>query len=238
MRLRTIAMTAAVMALAVTALGAPASATHGKGTIGIVNGIPGQRVDLCINGKEIKSRAPYGGRAFRSLPVGDKWIKIFKADPRKCKGKKLGKKHISLAHDADWTIVINKQFPKFVVFNNGKLGRIPPDGPDFGGAYIALRHAADLGNVDFLFTQQLPEAPIDPSAHPVWHEGDQYLIASAVPIAWRVRATRPHKTKTLAKSGFIHLKAGHRYEWYLLGTKAKNARFIVWTRAISGAFPS
>ena len=51
-------------ALMVTAIGAPASAALGKGTIGIVNGIPGQRVDICIKGKEIRSRVPYGGRVF------------------------------------------------------------------------------------------------------------------------------------------------------------------------------
>ena len=224
-------MAGAVKALAVTALGAPASATHGKGTIGIVNGIPGQRVDLCINGKEIKSRAPYGGRAFRSLPVGDKLVKIFKADPRKCKGKKLGQKAIELTDDADWTIVINKKFPKFVMFDNAGLGMIPPDGPDFPKVSFAFRHAADLGKVNFFIAT---EGAFAPATHPIWREGDSASSDGSSPgLRVRLRATRPHKAKTLAQTKFIEFEAGRRYEMYLLGTAAKNAKIINWSRAVS-----
>ena len=216
------------------AIGAPASAALGKGTIGIVNGIPGQRVDICIKGKEIKSRVAYGGRAFRTLTEGSKLIKIFKPDPRKCKGVKLAQKRIELAAGDDWTIVINRHSPKFIMFDNTGLGTIPPDGPDFVVAFSARRHAAELGAVNFLLGV---EAPIGPAFHPVWHQGDQALNAVGGGASYRLRATRPDKTKTLAKSNFVELKASRRYEWYLLGTKAKNAKFIVWSRAISLPIP-
>ena len=223
-------------ALLVTAIGAPASAVLGKGTIGIINGIPGQRVDICIKGKEIRSRVPYGGRAFRTLTEGSKLIKIFKPDRRKCKGVKVAQKRIELAAGDDWTIVINRHSPKLTMFANTGLGTIPPDGPDFASSFIAFRHAAELGAVNFHFAT-FSETPIGPSVDPLWHQGDQVTGGIGPGGSLRLRATRPEKTKTLVKSNFILLKPGRRYEWYLLGTKAKNAKLIVWSRAISAPIP-
>jgi hypothetical protein len=236
-RLRTTVIAGAVMALAVTALGAPAAASHGKGTIGIINGDPDRRVDMCLRGKEIKSRAPYGGRAYRSIPAGGAWIKIFKPDSRKCKGKLLGKKFIDLLHDGDWTVVFNKPFPKFVMFDNIGLGLIPPIGAPHAGSALAWRHAADLGLVEFLYNQLGPDIPITPVAHADWEEGDSFASPVGPGASFRLAATRPHKTKRIAKTKFILFEPGHRYEWYLLGTNHKNAKFIVWNRAMSLPLP-
>jgi hypothetical protein len=235
-RLRKTLLIGAAAAMAVTALGAPAAASHGKGTVGIVNGFPGQKVDICINGKEIRSRVPYGGRAFRTMTPGSKLIKIFKADPRKCRSRKVAQKRIGLVEDADLSYVIGKQAPKFTRFDNMFLGAIPPNGPDTHFGYVAYRHAASLGSVNFHFAV-VTDSPIGPAANPIWQRGDQSAGDVTPGTTYRIRATRPEATSTLAKSRIIEIKHGHRYEWYLLGTKAKNAKFIVWDRRVSQPIP-
>ncbi len=234
-KVRKVIVVASLAALAVTAFAAPASAIIGKGTIGVVNGVPGQRVDICINGKEIRSNVKYGGRTFKTMWEGTKTLKVFKADPRKCKGVKLVKKTIALGAGHDFTVVVNKQFPRAVMFDSTGLGAIPPDGPPLPSAAFAWRHAADLGAVNMFFQQP---APIGPSANPVWSEGDQFVIASWAPgFGMQIFATRPEHLKILAKSPAPFFEAGRRYEYYLLGSKGKNAKIIVWSRAISQPVP-
>jgi hypothetical protein len=48
------------------ALAMPAVAADTKGTLAIVNGVPGTKVDVCLNGMEVRSRLPYGGKLFQN----------------------------------------------------------------------------------------------------------------------------------------------------------------------------
>ena len=237
-RIRKSIVAASLTALAVSALAAPSSAIVGTGTIGVVNGIPGQRVDICINGKEVRSSVKYGGRTYKTMNSGIKSIKIFKADPRKCKGVKVAQKAFDLGAFADWTLVVNKQSPKWVEFDNAGLGVIGSGGVAYPGvALFAWRHAADLGDVTFKYQQLNPENPIGPApavTDPVWVEGDDFRINDySVGFGFSLRAMRPDKQKTIAKSAMVILQESRRYEWYLLGTKPKNAKFIVWERPVS-----
>ena len=93
-RLRNLIMAAAVAALAISALGVPVAAA-GSGKVMIVQGRPGPAVDICINGKEVKSKLAYGKRTFRKLGAGFKKLKVYKKDPRRCRGKKLGQKNFA-----------------------------------------------------------------------------------------------------------------------------------------------
>jgi len=78
-------LAASLTALALSALAVPAAAAvPTAGTLGIVNGIPGTRIDICVNGREIRSHVPYGGKVSRFTSIGFKTIKIFKKDPRTC----------------------------------------------------------------------------------------------------------------------------------------------------------
>ena len=63
--LRTLVIGLAVTALAVSALAAPVSAAP-KTKLAIVNGIPGKAVDVCVNGREVKSGLRYGRFIFRT----------------------------------------------------------------------------------------------------------------------------------------------------------------------------
>lgn len=222
-------------ALAATALAAPSAAIVGRGTIGVVNGIPGQRVDICIDNQEIRGNVRYGGRVVRTMFEGSKTVKVFKADPRPCKGVKLAQKVIDLTNLQDLTVVVNKQAPKVVVFDNTDLGAIGIPGTPYPGGFIAWRHAADLGDVSMKYLYAEPEKPIGPApaADPVWREGDQIMEDVGEGTGLRLRATRPDADVTIAQSQFVTIEASRRYEWYLLGTKPKNAKFVVWSREVS-----
>jgi len=186
---------------------------------------------------KIRSNVKYGGRTFKTMWEGTKTLKVFKADPRKCKGVKLIKKTIALGAGDDLTIVVNKRFPRVAMFDNTGLGTIPPDGTPFSYAPFVWRHAADLAAVAFRYVFANPEFPAGPSIVPVWVEGNQLTSPTTPGTQYRLRATRPDKDWTIAKSPFIGLEASRRYEWYLLGTTVKNAKFIVWSRAVSQPLP-
>ena len=236
--LRKLILVVSLTALAVTALAVPASAASTKGVIGVVNGIPGVRVDICVNGNEIRSNVKYGGRTFKVMFPNSKTIKVRRAGPGKCKGAQLGQKTIALAAGDDFTVVFNKIAPKAVVFDNAGLGMIPPDGPPIVGASIVTwRHAADLGAATFKVVVGNPEIPIAPAVDPVWVEGDELATALATGTLLLVRATRPDKNATIAKTPLITFGEGRRYEYYLLGRKVKNAKLIIWNRAISNVAP-
>ena len=233
-----------VSALAITALG-PAAASHGKGVIAVVNGIPGVKVDICINGKEIRSRLSYGGKVFRTMHPGKKVLKVFKTDRRKCRGVKLAKKSFRLAAvgpgfptKADLTLVVTRKSPKVLVFDNRGQGLLPPDGPASPNWYFAWRHAADLGGVN-VFRRVLtasPEAPVGTAVNKVWLKGEVLSAGQGdIPggLGFILRATRPESASTLAKSAAVMFDIGRRYEWYLLGTRASNAKWLVFSRAIA-----
>ena len=238
-KVRTLIVSATLTALAATAIALPAAAAPGKGTIGLINGAPGTgRVDLCINGKEIRGRTKYGGRAYRVMTPGNKTIKVFKADPRKCKGKLLGKKTIALVAGDDFTIVWTRKSPKFTTFSN-TLGDIPAaPGDPYAVDFMFWRHAADLGNASIKYQYAEPPSAvfpaIAPSVDPVWVKGDQFgpQQAGGPGYEWRLRATRPDKSYAFAKTPWIVTEASRRIEMILLGDKPKNAKFIVWIRTV------
>jgi hypothetical protein len=142
--LKTLVIGAAVAALAITALGAPVGASSHKTKLAIVNGNPGNTVDVCVNGKEIKSGLKYGKSVTRTTNTPKAKIKLFKPDRRKCGGKRLAVRTIGLA---DATVVFTRQFPnKIVVFDNALLALPLSNGIQARQSY---RHAADVGAVTF-----------------------------------------------------------------------------------------
>ena len=230
---------AAMLLLAGTAV--PAAAAN-QGTVAVVNGIPGERVDICVNGRELRSRVPYGGWASRTISAGDKVLKVFRADPRTCRGTVLAKKPFTLTASpnlgSDLTLVATKKTPKKVItFFNDSMGYIPPDGLPYIYAVWAWRHAADLGDVNFKYRLINPEQPAEPSVAGIWQKGDQFFEGSDPDEGMQLRATRPDQDATLAKSAPVIFAASRRYEWYLLGTTKANAKFVVFSRRVSQFVP-
>ena len=168
------ALAVVVAALAISAVGAPASAfseTH----LAIVQGIPGVKVDFCVDGTEVNSRVRYGGRKFVEILNSDPvriTLKSYAKDPRKCKGTLLAKKRVDLDVNDDLTIVVTKRAPKVLVFDNSILGTLPAA----EDMLMSFRHAADIGRVTFhshVFAEVFPPGPLDPAADPRWKKGDK-----------------------------------------------------------------
>ena len=228
-RSRSLLVAALTSMLLVAVLGMPVTAAT-TGALTIVNGRPGEKVDVCLNGKEIRSGLPYGGRVSANFLPGDKVLKIRRAGAGTCRGTLLATKLFPLLAGDDITLVVNRFAPKWVTFDNTGLGVIPPDGAPYTYAFFAWRHAADLGLVNVHYTQQI--GPL-PAALPVWEEGDQYAQAITLPFTSGLAVTRPDKSGVLATSPIPTFSASRRYEFYLLGTTGKNAKLIVFSRVVS-----
>ncbi len=55
---------------------------------------------------------------------------------------------------------------------------------------------------------------------------------------WQVRATFPEKTRSIAVASRQELKVGRRYEWILVGTNGRNARWVKFSRPVFESGPS
>lgn len=217
----------------------PAAAAVEKGVLAVVNGRPGGKVDVCLNGKEIRSGLSYGAKPARRAAAGSKTVKFFKSGPGKCKGKLVAKTSFTLvdntnSHDHDFTLVLTARFPKVVVFENSGLGRVPPNGPPLGFNVLAFRDASDLGPVN-LFQRSWyadPVGPLTPAAA-VWDKGDQYKYSPPANSEWLAWATRPNPTAKLVQSQRLVTTVNRRYEILLVGSSKKNARFVVVARGAS-----
>ena len=210
------------------------SAADVNGTLAIVNGFPGKKVDVCLNGREIASGLPYGRRVLKAnVATGTKVIDFFVPDPRTCRGTRRAKIEFVLPPAGDRTIVVTKDAPRVLAFDNADLGEIPPLGSPSDVAYIVWRNASDM-LVNFRIKGWLPsiESPTSPAADPVFAKGQQRGGDQIADYIWQVRATLSDTQETLALRRAL-LVASHRYEWVLVGSNPGNARFVFIDRVVS-----
>jgi hypothetical protein len=240
-RSRRILIGGSITLLAVTALGAvPAAAADNEGTLAIVQGVPGKRLDVCINGTEIRSGLRYGQVVLRDeISNGEKVIKFYSQDPRNCRGN-LHAQHdgLNIVAGSDYTVVVTKNAPKIVTFNNMGAGEIPPAGAPIAANFIFHRHAAEpLANIFLRYWAPSAETPISPTANPLWGKGQQWFVATpSQDWIWRVRATQPENPQTMAVKTAT-LGTSRRYEFILLGSNAGNAKWVLLNRRISAPSP-
>jgi hypothetical protein len=224
--------------LAIGALWAPVSAADAQGTLAFVNGIPGRTVDVCLNGKEIKTGLGYGKAVSKSVVgLGQKTLKFYGTDPRRCRGTVVAQESFTFAAGDDLTIVATKNNPRVVTFDNVGLGHIPADGPALGHGYLAWRHAAEPAvNFKYDVLISIPETPIGPSVDPVWVKGDEVTSPTGTGTAYNLKATRPETSQVIASRQGTP-RNEHRLEWILVGSTERNARFVFLDRKISGVAP-
>ena len=152
MRTRRSLIGAALGALLFATLTFPTSAADLKGTLAFVNGIPGKRVDVCLNGREIKSGLAYGKGIFKNvIGTGDKNLKFYERDQRACRGTVLAKDRFAIGSGGG----PSRSSPRgrrrrCFEFDNAELGEIPPLGTANGFAPYAWRNAADV-DADFSY---------------------------------------------------------------------------------------
>lgn len=238
LRIRTLLISGLATASLTAGLVIPVTAADTKGTLAIVNGVPGQKVDVCLNGKELKSKLKYGGAVLKNVvPTGFKKLRFYKPDRRTCRGTLVAKKGFPLGAADDLTIVVTKKAPKVVTFDNSALGEIPPLGAPYGGGFVAWRHAAEFAvNFRYRLWEPGPETPIGTAIDPISTKGQQLLSGSYEDDIWQLRATLPESPGTIALKK-VHSKSNHRYEWVFVGTNPRNAKFVVLDRKVSQPTP-
>lgn len=213
-------------------LGAPVSAAP-LAHLAIVQGIPGRSVDICFDATEVKSGLGYGKVTLKARAQGPLSIRVFARDDRVCRGTLLMSTGVNLAAGSDFTIVLTKREPRWVVFSNAGLGQVPSRLFDVA---LAWRHAADLGPVEMRIVEG-PLKPIEPTADPEpWVKGDEHtrtdilsyptyvFVTTATPVGSQVPIAGPVTTL---------VKADRRYEFILVGTRPRNARFVTIVQPIS-----
>jgi hypothetical protein len=216
-----------VSASALTVLAAPVAAETQSTRIAIVNGIPGTKVDICINGKEVRSKLPYARVTAKTQPAARKTIKVFKKDPRKCRGRLLARRVIHPLAGDDVTLVVTRTRPKLVHFTN----RMPRFFP-----YLMWRHAGDMGPVVLRYDSWLQVEDgrvIEPAgAVRAWTKGDEYRVDWAAGASFRLEASWPDRDWPIARSAIVAYDPARSVEWLLVGKNAKTARFVLIRRAV------
>jgi hypothetical protein len=230
-KMRHLIIVAAVLAMALTTIGAPVSAA-GKGTIAVVNGSPGQRIDVCFGRKEIRSGLKYGQKVVRRMGAGSKVLRIYKANRRVCRGRLLARESFPFPARSDHTIVISRFGPRIQHFDNKDFGGPAAPGP---ASVLFWRNASDIAGVSLDLDADFPAPlPFAPAVDPVWAKGNQKLLGNADPslIVITTVFSIADTATILGEADARLVKLLFRYEWILIGTNPFNARLLVIKRPI------
>ena len=221
MRVRRLGLVAAASALAVVALVGSASAVVPAPTtakVFVAHGIPGAVVDVCVDGREVRSTFRYGQQfVLPAVPAGTHTVKLHPASRFRCGGTAIVRKTVTLTGGLNAMLVarIVTGKPGLQVFVNNTA--IAPA----GNASITVRHTATAPTVDVWLNGGVAPAITSlargKSAGPV-------VVAPGVYSWWAsaVGSWKPAIGPRVAK-----LYAGRAYQIYAVGTNANNYRFIV-----------
>jgi hypothetical protein len=131
-------------ALAVGLMAAPATAAS-TAKLWVLHGVPGAKVDVCVNGDEVKSNFTYKQRFSADLPQGTYKVRVRAASAGECKGAVILKADPKLMAGKNYTAVagLNERgAPALFLFKNDVS---PTDGKN---ARLSVRHTAAAPKVD------------------------------------------------------------------------------------------
>jgi hypothetical protein len=216
---RPLILAAATAAIAVGVLAAPVSAADPR--LALVNGIPGERVDVCFGNREVASRVRYGDWFQRVVAPGALVVRFRRAAPGTCQGRVLASQALTLGADDDRTVVGTRRQDKVVWFVNDPVTVGP-------GAWLSfVRHAADVGPVVFTLSF---DSPISPDAlPPTFTKGDSDREQGTGQDSFWISATRPNQSEAMAEKHVLVVE-GRRGEVILVGDRSSNARFVIINR--------
>lgn len=199
-------------ALLVGALAVPSAAAT-KGRIAVVNGRPGSNVEVCLNGKEVKSSLRYGQHSAHKANPGSKTLKLRKSSRGTCQGDVLGQTSIELVAVGDWVVVLTKLAPKVVKW----------DASPWASSATLVRHAADIGPAGFKYAIAGAGTPWYPAEDVPyakgWFGAGGYTESGLV--FWAHQP--PGQTPITAPVTVLH-RDGTRAELILIGTSLSNVR--------------
>ncbi len=221
MRLRRFGLAVAGATLAVATIAATASAVPPTtATVSVVHGIPGVTVNVCLDGKRVKSSLHYGGQfTLAAVAAGSHRVKLVPWN-RGCGATALAAKTVALTGGLSATIVAKPvgNHLGLQVFTNDLSISAP------GKTTITVRHTAIAPSVAVWLNGGT--APVVASLARGASTGPVELTPGV--YSWWASAVGGFKPVIGPRVASL---AGNRaYQIYAVGTKAANYRFVVVSR--------
>jgi hypothetical protein len=223
-RPRTILIMAATAAMALSSLATPATAAVSDPFVAFVHGMPGiGRIDICIDGVEVRSRMKYG-KVFKVMPtLGLHKFVLKKAAPGRCKGATLAKNKEILPSHSSTTVVLSKVQgrPGVHAFNN--FGFHGSASPAALSAPILVQNAAKASALAIYLASFNVTDIRGPNA--VLARGEQWI--SVEPVGYySVWASKVDSLKPLIGPSLRLVKLNHLRHYVLVGQKPKNFKVV------------
>ena len=196
-------------------------AAAAAGLVGFVNGVPGTKIDVCVNNRVVKSGLRYGRAVLRDISDGAKTVK-FRKDGAGCSGQVLSTKSFVVDPGDDFTIVATKKQPdKVLLFDNASVPFDP------AGGIVMNRHAADIGVAGFKYSYPDDGTPwFGAAADEPWQKGFWGYGSRAEGILMNWWAHVPPSQAAIAGPFQLEVEADTRHEQILVGTTLGNVRFV------------
>jgi Domain of unknown function (DUF4397) len=169
--------------------GAGSASAAPKATLNVLHGIPGAKVDVCVNGAEAKSNFVYKQRFSAKLAAGTYKIKVRAATAGTCKGAVILKANPTLKGGKNYTVVAGltaKASPKLFLFRNDLRNTMT------GNARLTVRHVAAAPAVD------------------VWVNGSPFLHGVRNGASWTGQVPKADYTVRVAPTGTATTVIGPR----------------------------
>jgi Domain of unknown function (DUF4397) len=212
------AVLTAVMALGL--LAGTASAGGGAGaTVWVAHGIPGVKVDVCVNGDEVRSNFKYGNTfALEGVPAGTYRIKVRLASAGDCKGAVAIDEKVDLTDGLNATAVarVVKGQPALSIFVND-IGIADAD-----NASVTVRHTAKAPTVAVWVNGGA--GPLVPGLKRGAEAGPVEVPGDAVYSYW---VSAEGDSAPVIGPDVAELAPGVAYQILAVGSNASNWRFIV-----------
>jgi len=207
---------AAAVAVAGSLMAAPASAGAGTATVNVVHGIPGAKVNVCVDGSSVADGFKYGNTIVgAALPAGMRNVKLVAAGSD-CSASAILKETYDLEAGSNVTIVAALKpsgSPRLKEFNN-RTGKV-----DAGMARLSVRHTAQAPAVNVWANG----SPLIGGNDFVWGKSVTVMVPAD---SYRVKVTLPGETAPVIGPATLDLAAGKAYQVYAVGT-ADTYRLVV-----------
>jgi hypothetical protein len=208
---------AAMAALSMFSMTGASAADPAGATVWVAHGIPGVKVDVCVDGAEVRSNFKYGNRfALKDVPEGRYNIKVFVVNKDKeCGGTLAIKQRVDLTNGLNATAVAKliDGTPGLAIFVN--------DLAVSSDASVTVRHAANAPEVDVWVNGGT--APLVEGLA----EGDEAGPVGVGPGVYSSWVSLPGDYAPVIGPDVAMLESGNAYQIIAVGTDADNYRFIV-----------
>ena len=224
MRMKKLLTAALTGAMAVGLFALPASAGGAGATVFVAHGIPGVKVDVCVNGAEARSEFKYG-RAFElgsGIPAGTYKVKVRLASPGECKGAIAISEKLELSNglNATATAVVRKGEPQL------DIGVNDTDIAGGANASVTVRHLAKAPTVDVWVNGGA--GPAVPGLERFQEAGPVELPGDLTYAYW---ASAEGDNAPVIGPDVAELAQDTAYQILAVGNDASNWRFIVIAQA-------